>query len=102
MQLTRQYIQIVEKIVRTENGLFLARFAVKNFGGVFKARLIEMVEVPDQTVQSVFSNTTLFIEAPHVKQIITFVEPIHTKIVSPYLELSFFISSISPRAPNFK
>jgi hypothetical protein len=97
MQLTRQDIQIVEKVVHTENGAFLARFAVANIGGVLKAKLVSMIALESPET---ISNTVLLLENPKVLQTIVFIEPTHTEIVSPYSEL-FFLSSISPRAPNF-
>lgn len=97
MQLAKQDIQIVEKVVTTENGLFLARFAVANVGGVFKAKLVSMVAI--DAPESI-STSTLLLENPKVLQTVVFVEPLHTEIISPYSEL-FFLSSISPRAPNF-
>jgi hypothetical protein len=97
MQLARQDIQIVEKIVQTENGVFLARFAVANIGGILKAKLISMV--PMDTPEAI-SNSVFLLENPRIIQNVVFIEPTHTEIVSPYTEL-FFLSSISPRAPNF-
>ena len=98
MQLTKQHIQIVEKVITTENGLFLARFAVASIGGVLKAKLVSMtpIEAPE-AIQS----RTLLLANPQSTQPVIFVEPIAREIVSPYSEL-VFLSSISPRAPNFK
>jgi hypothetical protein len=98
MQLTRQDIQIVEREVTTENGLFLARFAVTNVGGVLKAKLISMVSLEAPVA---ISNTTLLLENPRDLQKVTFIEPEAKEIVSPYSAL-VFLSSISPRAPNTK
>lgn len=97
MQLTRQDIQIVEKIVTTENGTFLARFAVANIAGTFKWKLLDMspFESPSSLSQSV-----ILIGTPKVNQTISFVEPASNLIVSPYNELTFFVSQ-SPRAPTF-
>lgn len=97
MQLARQDIQIVEKVVTTENGLFLARFAVANIGGVLKAKLVSMVPIG---APEAILNTTLLLENPRNLTKVIFVEPSTREIVSPYSEL-VFLSSISPRAPNF-
>lgn len=97
MQLTRQEIQIIEKVITTEKGQFLARFAVANVGGVLKAKLVSMV--PLENPASI-SNTVLLLENPRKIQSIVFTEPLTKKIVSPYSEL-FFLTSQSPRAPNF-
>ncbi len=96
MQLTRQDIQIVEKIVTTEKGTFLARFAVANIAGTFKWKLLDMspVEAP-ASVQ----NTVILIGSPKIGQIVSFIEPENKEIVSPYSELSFFVSQ-PPRAPT--
>jgi len=98
MQLVRQDIKIVEKVVTTENGRFLARFAVVNVGGTLKAKLVSMVvlEAPEA-----IPNTTLLIENPRRLTKVIFIEPSAREIVSPYSEL-VFLSSISPRAPNLK
>jgi hypothetical protein len=97
MQLTRQDIQIVEKIIQTKKGLFLARFAVAQIGGEFKWKLIDMVEVPKSKT---LSNTILAIAAPFVKQITNFKTPFSQVIKSPYLNFDFFVSQPT-RAPNF-
>jgi hypothetical protein len=99
MQLTRQHIQIVEKIVTTEQGTFLARFAVAHIAGTFKWKLLGMVPMP-QSDTGTFSSPTLFIGTPKVTQRVSFIEPNHDLIVSPYSELSFFVSQPT-RAPNF-
>ncbi len=97
MQLTKQNIQIVEKTITNENGVFLARFAVAYIGGEFKAKLVSMV--PIDTPESI-SNTILLLESPKVEQVIGYSEPLSDLIPSPYSELSFFISQPT-RAPNF-
>ena len=96
MQLTRQDIQIVEKVITTEKGVFLARFAVAMVGGALKAKLVSMV--PFEASESL-QNKPFLLENPRPTQKVIFVEPCARKIVSPYAEL-FFLSSISPRAPN--
>ncbi len=98
MQLTKQHIEIVEQVVTTENGLFLARFAVVSVGGVLKAKLVSMtaIEAPE-TIES----QTILLADPKEVVAVVFPEPLSRNIVSPYAEL-FFLSSISPRAPNFK
>ena len=97
MQLTRQDIQIIEKVIETENGLFLARFAVANVGGVLKAKLVAMTAI---ATPETISNNTLLLENPKTLQKVVFVEPTFAEIVSPYFS-PVFLSSISPRAPNF-
>ncbi len=96
MQLTRQHVQIIEKVVHTEQGVFLARFAVANIGGVLKAKLISMVSVDEP---SAIQNSVFLLENPRTAQQVIYVEPSSDLIVSPYSEL-FFLTSISPRAPN--
>lgn len=98
MQLTRQDIQIVEKVITTEKGVFLARFAVAMVGGAFKAKLLSMT--PFEAPESL-KNTVFLLENPRSVQKAVFTEPFARKIVSPYAEL-VFLSSISPRAPNLK
>lgn len=97
-QLTRQDIQIIEKIVHTENGVFLARFAVINVGGIFKAKLLTMTSL---AVADGITHSTILLANPHNLQKITLIEPLVRAIVSPYSEL-FFLTSQSPRAPNHK
>lgn len=97
MQLTSQDIKIVEREITTKNGLFLARFAVTNKGGVLKAKLISMVPIEAPVA---ISNITLLLENPRNLLKVTFIEPVSKEIVSPYSAL-VFLSSISPRAPNF-
>jgi len=99
MQLTRQNVQIVEKVVTTENGLFLARFAVANVGGVFKAKLINMVPVTDDS--GAFGDiSTLALPTPVLDTVEEFISYISKTIVSPFQDFSFFTSQPT-RAPNF-
>lgn len=96
MQLTRTDVQIIEKVVNTKNGVFLARFAVANIAGTFKWKLIEMVPMASEET---LSNKVILLESPKTLQAVTFVEPIVQKIVSPFIEL-FFFTSQPTRAPN--
>jgi|GEM_PF-3552043 len=98
MQLTSQNVKIVEREITTKNGLFLARFALTSVGGVLKAKLISMVSIEAPVA---ISNTILLLENPRDLHKVTFIEPVSKEIVSPYKAL-VFLSSISPRAPNFK
>lgn len=98
MQLTCQDIKIVEKIVETREGLFLARFVVVNSAGNIKWKLIELVNLPAQEKCS--QEEILLIEAPEIGEAYTELEPRFTKILSPFLDL-FFFTSQPTRAPNF-
>jgi hypothetical protein len=101
MQLTKQDIRIVEKVVTTENGVFLARFAVVNVGGVLRAKLVSMVALDEEDVaNSSLPLAPLLLETPRKIQNVIFTEPLAREIVSPYSEL-FFLTSQSPRAPTF-
>ncbi len=97
MQLTRQDVQIVEKVIQTPKGLFLARFAVAQIGGEFKWKLIDMVAVPKAET---LSNTVLSITAPRANQVTNFKTPFSQTIKSPYINFDFFVSQPT-RAPNF-
>lgn len=99
MQLTRQDIQIVEKVISTENGLYLARFAVVNVAGTFKWKLIDMVPVASPEAQHVGA-TTLALPSPVFNTVVEFISYISKTIVSPYQDFSFFTSQPT-RAPNF-
>ena len=99
MQLTRQDIQIVEKIVTTENGLFLARFAIANIGGVFKAKLINMVPVTGDS-EAFGKTTTLALPSPIFENVAEFISYVSKTIISPFQDFSFFTSQPT-RAPNF-
>lgn len=99
MQLTRQDVQIVEKVVTTEKGLFLARFAVVSVAGTFKWKLIDMVAVAPQKAE-VIETTTLALPSPVLDSFVEFVSYISKTIVSPYQDFSFFTSQPT-RAPNF-
>ena len=99
MQLTRQDVQIVEKVVTTEKGLFLARFAVANVGGTFKWKLIDMVAVAPEKAE-VIESTTLALPSPCVKAVVELISYVSKTIVSPYQDFSFFTSQPT-RAPNF-
>lgn len=96
MQLTEQDIRIIEKIVTTEDGVFLARFAVAYVGGEFKAKLISMV--PAESPESI-SNDIVLLESPKEEQIIGFTEPLSNLTPSPYFNLDFFVSQPT-RGPN--
>ena len=98
MQLTRQDVQIVEKIVTTEKGLFLARFAVANVGGVLKAKLINMVAIAPEKAEAIEA-TTLALPCPFVEAVAEFLSYVSKTIVSPYQDFSFFTSQPT-RAPN--
>ena len=98
MQLTRQDVQIIEKVVETPKGLFLARFAVVQIAGEFKWKLLSMVALASDTTKSI-SNTVLRLIAPKIAQITNFAQPRTEAIVSPYINFDFFISQPT-RAPN--
>jgi hypothetical protein len=95
MQLTRQDVQIIEKVVETPKGLFLARFAVVQIAGEFKWKLLNMVALTSDAI----SNTVLRLIAPKVAQVTNFSEPLSKEIVSPYINFDFFVSQPT-RAPN--
>lgn len=96
MQLTQQNIQIIEKVVETPKGLFLARFAVAQIAGEFKWKLLDMVAIASETI----SNTVLRLIAPKIAQVTNFAQPRSKEIVSPYANFDFFVSQPT-RAPNF-
>lgn len=93
MQLSRPEIQIIERTIRSAEGVFLAKFAVVNVGGTLKAKLVSMAPI------YTFSKSVVLLDGPKTTEKIVFVEPLFQKIISPYQEL-FYLSSISPRAPN--
>ena len=99
MQLTRQDIQIVEKVVSTKNGLYLARFAVANVAGTFKWKLIDMVPVASSEARHVGA-TVLALPSPVLDIVVEFLSYISKTIVSPYQDVSF-LTSQPTRAPNF-
>lgn len=96
MQLSRQHIQIVEKVIENENGLFLARFQIIEAAGNIRWKLIEVTEITAPIAQS---EEILLIEAPIVGEVYEILESQPSKIYSPYSSLSFFISQPT-RAPN--
>jgi hypothetical protein len=98
MQLTRQDVQIIEKVVETPKGFFLARFAVVQIAGEFKWKLLDMVALASDTAKSI-SNTILRLVAPKIAQITNFKQPQSKEVVSPYINFDFFVSQPT-RAPN--
>ena len=96
-QLTCQNIQIVEKVIENENGLFLARFQIIEAAGNIRWKLIEVTEIvaPISSDQEI-----LLIEAPVVGEIYILDESCPKKTDFTYSSLSFFVSQPT-RAPNF-
>jgi len=97
MQLTCQKIQIVEKVIENENGLFLARFEIIEVAGNVKWKLIEINEI---TSPVALSQEILLLESPKINEVYEILESHLEKTFSPYSSLSFFISQPT-RAPNF-
>ncbi len=101
MQLTAPKIHVIERLVNTPKGLFLARFAVIEIGGTYKARLIEMIPAPSDAALVHDSSVIFLLETPLKKEIPAshFIGP--TKPTSPYFDLSTFFVSQPTRAPAF-
>lgn len=97
MQLSRQHIQIVEKVIENENGFFLARFQIIEAAGNIRWKLIEVTEITAPITQS---EEVLLIEAPIIGEVYEIIESRPAKTFSPYSSLSFFVSQPT-RAPNF-
>jgi len=99
MELTQPKIQIIERIITTEKGVFLARFAVTEIGGKFKAKLTDMRPFQKEEAQ-VSGSKIPCLEAPQTKDETNYTEPLAQLIESPFYVLDFFMSQPT-RAPNF-
>ena len=96
MQLTSYKPKYIEKVVKTPEGVFLARFVVTSEGHSFKLRLCELIPIEKTEAKE----SALLLESP--KSQADFFEYIiePSSIVSPYSNFEFFFSQPT-RAPSF-
>lgn len=107
MQLIPQNIQIIEKVIKNESGVFLIRLAVLNTGGSFQYKVIDCQEITEQAYEFgsqskgyEFQNKILLLEAPVLKQVYEFVKALVQESVYIFNKTQFFISQ-PIRAPGF-
>lgn len=98
MQISNYRPRYIEKRITTEDGVFFARFVVVSEGNSFKLKLVEMLPVGNTKVEP--SQTQFLLVAPKIKQIVSYIVRTSTEILSPFSNLSFFISQPT-RAPSF-